>query len=165
MMPARSPRPFALRGPNPQRTSFILEPAPGDTGTNYFGTPVVRFPGHLGSPLDPPMSAAPILRRGPFTDAQRAGFLAGNDGGTLVTPHHRHQLSINASGGIFDELPRYGHPEGNIHLTGPRHPGPSYFYNTPGGDALRDAEITVFFRAKGARLVQVGPDEWIDPGL
>lgn len=162
--PQISPRPFTLAGPNPRATSFLLAPAPGAPGVNYFGQPVVPYAGHIGSPLDPAMSARPAFRQGPFTDAQRQGFLAGNDGGTMLTPHHRHQLSVTQSGGIIDELPRAGHPEGNVHLTGPRHPGPSYFRNVPGGEALRQDEITAYWQAKAARLIQVGPNQWIDPG-
>ena len=58
-----------------------------------------------------------------FTDAERAGFLAGNDGGTLVTPHHRHQLAVR-NGGVIDELPSRMNPEGNCHLSDDprRHP-------------------------------------------
>ncbi len=162
--PVVSPRPFALRGPNPRATSFVLEPAPGPTGTNYFGQPVLRYSGHIGSPLDPAMSAPPIYHPGPFTDAQRAAFLRGESAGTRLAPHHRHQLSTTQSGGMIDELPGPGHPAGNIHTTGPRHPGPSYFANQPGGEALRQAEIDAYWRAKGARLINAGPNQWIDPG-
>lgn len=126
---------------------------------------------------DPAMDAPPIIRgagqqdpRG-FTDAERTSFLRGNDGGTLVTPHHRHQIAIR-DGGVFDELPRFGHPDGNIHLSGTptRHPNDGQsgrngtVFDGPGGPALHAAEVTQFFREKGNRLVQdPATGLWLDP--
>jgi hypothetical protein len=162
--PGPSPRPFALQGPYPRRTSFILQPAPGPMPLNWFGQPVTPYPGHIGSPLDPAMSVRPRFVEGPFTDAERAAFLRGEGAGLSLAPHHRHQLSVQQSGGMIDELPGPGHPQGNIHTTGPRHPGPSFFSQTPGGEALRQQEIADAWRAKGARLVQIGPDQWVDLG-
>ena len=40
---------------------------------------------------------------------QRAAFLRGESAGTHLAPHHRHQLSVEQSGGIIDELPGPGH--------------------------------------------------------
>jgi hypothetical protein len=159
-----SPREFNLQGPYPEARTFVLDRDPSAAVLNFRGQPVSTYPGHVGSPLDPPMSAPPIIQTGPFTDAQRAGFIAGTDAGLKLTPHHRHQLSIRHSGGVFDELPRHGHPQGNVHLEGNRHPGPSYFSSTPGGEALHKSEIRAYWVAKGRRLIRIGPDKWIDPG-
>jgi hypothetical protein len=159
-----SPREFNIQGPYPEAKTFVLDRDPTTVVLNHRGQPVTTYPGHLGSPLDPPMLAPPIFHPGPFTDAQRAAFIRGTDAGLRLTPHHRHQLSIRRHGGVFDELPRDGHPEGNVHLKGNRHAGPSYFSNTPGGEALHKSEIRAYWVGKGRRLIRIGPDKWIDPG-
>lgn len=149
----------------------------GATLKNHAGQDVNIPPNHTMSLRDPAMNAPPILRKGGlgnaqgFTDAERAGFLAGNDGGTLVTPHHRHQIAIK-DGGVMDELPRFGHPEGNIHLGGKptRHPNDGRagrngtVFDGPEGEKLHAAEVKQFFVDKGKRLVkdpQTGL--WVDP--
>ncbi|WBW96126.1 hypothetical protein [Oceanirhabdus sp. W0125-5] len=69
-------------------------------------------------------------------------------------------------GGVIDELPGPGHPSGNIHTAGSptRHPSKSIFNSIEGGKALRQSEIKAHWEMKGNRLIQIGPDEWIDPG-
>src|SRR5439155_700781 len=103
----------------------------------------------------------PRFRTGPYTGAQRAVFLQGQPGEPSVSPHHRHQLSTTLQGGVIDELTGPGHPEGNVHTTGSRHPAPSFLNQFPG---LREQEITAYWLAKGLRLIEIGPDRWIDPG-
>jgi hypothetical protein len=117
------------------------------------------------SPRDPAFSAAPIVERGPFTTAQRQAFLRGESGGTHLSPHHRHQIPTS-HGGVIDELPGPAHPAGNTHTGGSpsRHPSSSVFNSMEGGAALRQSEISAHWQAKGARLVEVEPGVWIDPG-
>ena len=127
------------------------------------------FPGHIMSPVDPPLSAPPIVIEGPFTSAQRDLFLKGKATGTKIAPHHRHQLSVERHGGVIDEIPGPGHPSGNIHtklVNGlNRHPGPSYFNSVDDGSTLRSREIYNHWKAKGQRLIP-DPDNtgmWLDP--
>ena len=72
----------------------------------------------------------------------------------------------------MDELPRFGHPEGNIHLGGKptRHPNDGRagrngtVFDGPEGEKLHAAEVKQFFVDKGKRLVkdpQTGL--WVDP--
>jgi len=132
---------------------------------NFRGEPVRIPEGHVMSPRDPAMSALPEIRRGPFTTAQREAFLAGQSGGTRISPHHRHQIPTT-HGGVIDELPGPEHPAGNVHTAGSpsRHPSSSVFNSTVGGNALRSSEIRAHWQAKGQRLVEVEPGVWIDPG-
>ncbi len=118
-------------------------------------------PGHVMSSVDLPMSAPPQTVQGPFTTAQRDAMLRGRSGGTHLGPHHRHQLPTG-SGGVIDEIPGHGHPSGNQHTTGQRHPSGSIFNNTPGGNTQRAAEIREHWREKGARLVEVSPGVWYE---
>lgn len=124
---------------------------------NWKGEKVSRFPGHEWSPLDAAMNEPPIVDPGPFTAEQRQGFLGGNSGGTKLSPHHRHQLSVQVHGGVIDEIPGHGHPSGNQYTKAvdgvAGHKGASYFRNVEGGEALRDREIYAHRRAKGLRLV------------
>jgi hypothetical protein len=128
------------------------------------------YSGHKWSPIDPEFLDPPIYQEGPFTDAQRSGFLSGNSGGTKIAPHHRHQLSVGHHGGMIDEIPGPGHPQGNLHTKlvfgENRHPGPSYFNKISGGKALRISEIFNHWIEKGLRLVPdpENPGMWIDPG-
>jgi hypothetical protein len=123
------------------------------------------------------MDEPPIIRPGGrtnkdgFTDAERAGFLEGNDGGTMVTPHHRHQVPVR-DGGVLDELPRFGHPEGNQHLSGTptRHPNDGRagrngsMFGGPEGEKLHKDEVKQFFQDKGNRLVRDPKTKlWKDP--
>jgi hypothetical protein len=118
------------------------------------------------SPRDPAMSASPIVETGPFTTAQREAMLAGESGGTRISPHHRHQIPTT-HGGVIDELPGPGHPSGNDHTarSPSRHPSPSIFNSMEGGKALRQSEISRHWQAKGQRLIEVEPGVWIDPGF
>ncbi|VTR97094.1 polymorphic toxin-type HINT domain-containing protein [Tuwongella immobilis] len=139
----------------------------GATLKNSQGGDVTIPSNHTMSPRDPAMNAPPIIRRAGqadprgFTDTERAVLLAGNDGGTLVTPHHRHQIAVR-DGGVLDELPRFGHPEGNGHLGGSpsRHPNDGRagrngtVFDGPGGEKLHADEVTQFFKDKGKRLVR-----------
>jgi hypothetical protein len=148
-------------------TPEILAPEAPTEGElkNWKGSPIDLPEGHVLSPRDPALNAPPIYREGPFTATQREGFLSGNSGGTMLAPHHRHQLPL-ARGGVIDELPGPGHPEGNLHTGGTpsRHPNASIFNGMEGGDALRAAEIRSHWVTKGGRLIEVEPDVWIDPG-
>lgn len=131
---------------------------------NYLGQVVTRYPGHIMSPLDPPFTEPPIVVQGPFTTDQKNGMAQGNSGGTNLAPHHRHQIPVR-DGGIIDELPGPGHPAGNQHTTGNRHPAPSIFNREPGGNNLRAREISAHWKAKADRLVETKPGsgQWIDP--
>ncbi len=46
-----------------------------------------------------------------------------------------------------------------------RHPAMSIFNNEPGGNILRNNEITQSWIEKGNRLIEVEPGVWIDPGF
>jgi hypothetical protein len=139
-----------------------LIPGPAKLPKNVSGGKVVVPEGHTLSPLEPEFVEEPIVRRGPFTDAQREAFLKGEAGGTKVQQHHRGQVPLR-QGGVMDELTGPGHPEGNAHTGQPRHTNPSQFNRLKGGNSLRKAETTQAWRAKGQRLVKVGPGAWIDP--
>ena len=117
------------------------------------------------SPRDPAIHEPPIYEPGPFTGAQRQSFIRGKAGGTKLAPHHRHQIPTS-EGGVIDEIPGPGHPAGNQHTGGSpsRHPGASRFRQLEGGERLRQGEIRDHWRAKGNRLIEIGPDQWIDPG-
>jgi hypothetical protein len=137
----------------------------GATQKNYHGEDVKIPPGHIMSPRDEAMDAIPLIRRGGadpqgFSKAERKGFLAGNDGVTNTTPHHRHQIPVR-DGGVLDELPSPGHRELNQHTSGSlsRHPNdgkggrnPSIF-SGPAGEKLHRDEVKQFWIAKGKRLV------------
>ena len=135
---------------------------PGDLPVNAAGGRVVVPEGHVLSPLDPPFSAPPIVRRGPFTAAQRDAFLRGSPGDTRLAPHHRGQVPLQ-HGGVIDELPGPGSPSGNVHTGQPRHVNPSTFNRMQGGGSLRSAETRGAWQEKGQRLVEVSPGVWIDP--
>ena len=88
-----------------------------------------------------------------------------------MTPHHRHQLAVR-DGGVLDELPRFGHPEGNVHMGGSpsRHPNDGRagrngtVFDGPGGVKLHADEVTKFFKDKGERLVRdPATGLWVDP--
>ncbi|MDF2522179.1 MAG: hypothetical protein K0R84_2807, partial [Clostridia bacterium] len=127
---------------------------------------VVKIPeGHTMSPRDPDFSKPPIYREGPFTTTQRDQFLKGNSANTKLAPHHRHQIPVR-DGGVIDELPGPGHPEGNMHTGGSpsRHPGKSIFNSEPGGNMLRQTEIEDYWTSKGKRLVESERGTWYDSG-
>ena len=132
---------------------------------NWRGDSVKIPDGHIMSPRDPSFTEPPIFREGPFTTQQRNGFLKGNSGDTKLAPHHRNQIPVR-DGGVIDEIPGPGHPEGNLHTGGSpsRHPGDSIFNSEPGGNILRQSEIKDYWKSKGGRLIEVEPDVWIDPG-
>ena len=117
------------------------------------------------SPRDPDFSEPPIYRRGPYTTDQRNKFLKGKPGESKVDPHHRHQIPIR-DGGVMDELPGPGHPEGNQHTGGSpnRHMADSIFNAEKDGNKLRQKEIRQHWKDKGNRLIEVKPGVWIDPG-
>ena len=73
------------------------------------------------SPVDLAMDQKPIVMRGPFTKEQKEKFRKGTGAGLKISPHHRHQLPVSM-GGVIDEIPGPGHPAGNQHTTGKRHP-------------------------------------------
>ncbi|MBK6434595.1 MAG: hypothetical protein IPF83_01140 [Rhodanobacteraceae bacterium] len=139
--------------------------ADAELPTNYRGQRVVVPEGHQLSARDPGLAEAPLFERGPFTQANREGFLAGNAGGTQYAPHHRHQLPTTA-GGVIDETAWPGHPLGNEHTSGTpsRHPNPSIFRRTEGGELLRGREIRDNWTQKGERLIEIEPGVWVDPG-
>lgn len=127
---------------------------------------IVKIPeDHIMSPRDPDFSEPPIYREGPFSAEQREAFLKGESGGTKLAPHHRHQIPIR-DGGVIDEIPGPGHPEGNIHTAGTpsRHPSKSIFNSEVDGNKLRQSEIEDYWKLKGTRLIEVEPGVWIDPG-
>jgi RHS repeat-associated protein len=163
---APGPEPGITETPAPSRV-FYGDPqgnliiGSSELPVNASGGRIILPEGHVVSPLDPPMSEPPIIRRGPFTSQQRAGFLRGNAGGTRIAPHHRGQLPTTY-GSVIDELPGPGHPEGNIHTTGSRHPNPSVFNRASGGNAMRQREIRAAFVEKGGRLIEIVPGVWID---
>ena len=140
-------------------------PATSEEPTNFRGEPVRVPEGHVMSPRDPAMSAQPITDPGPYTSAERDAMLSGNSGGTLLAPHHRHQIPT-AHGGVIDELPGPRHPAGNQHTAGSpsRHAARSVFRSLENGEALRRVEIKEHWQAKGERLIEVAPGEWVDPG-
>ncbi len=117
------------------------------------------------SPRDPDFSEPPIIVRGPFSVIRRDGFLKGNSAGTILAPHHRHQIPVR-DGGVIDELRGPGNPQGNEHTFGSpsRHPGKSVFNSEPGGNKLRNDEIKAHWQEKGERLVEISPETWRDPG-
>jgi len=117
------------------------------------------------SPRDPDFSEPPIYREGPYSSEQRDAFLKGEPAGTKLAPHHRHQIPVR-DGGVIDELPGPGHPEGNQHTAGSpsRHPSKSVFNSEDGGNKLRQDEIEAQWKEKGDRLVEVEPSVWVDTG-
>jgi RHS repeat-associated protein len=135
---------------------------------NYRGEPIEIAPEHTLSPRDLPIGNPPRVARGPFTTAERNALLRGTGGDTKLAPHHRHQVPTSR-GGVIDEIPGPGHPQGNLHTAGSpsRHPSSSIFRNTKGGEALRKSEIRAHWKAKGARLVETEPGSgiWFDPGV
>ncbi|MBO4913447.1 MAG: hypothetical protein J5504_12070, partial [Butyrivibrio sp.] len=133
---------------------------------NWKGKEVKIPDGHKMSPRDPDFSAKPITEAGPYTTEQRKAFLDGKSANTKLAPHHRHQIPVR-DGGVIDELPGPGHPCGNQHTAGTpsRHPARSIFNNEPGGNVLRNNEITQSWIEKGNRLIEVEPGVWIDPGF
>ena len=132
---------------------------------NWKGQEVKIPDGHIMSSRDPDFSVPPIYREGPYTDAQRNAFLQGKSGDTKTAPHHRHQIPVR-DGGVIDEIPGPGHPEGNQHTGGSpnRHPNSSIFNSESNGNRLRNSEIRAFWKAKGKRLIPDGRGGWIDPG-
>ena len=145
----RSPRQAGVVGPR--------STVPRGNSYNYRGEPVRAPQGHKFSDLDPPMSALPRVRRGPFTEEQRAEFLRGRSSSSGLAPHHRHQLPVR-DGGVIDEIPA------SEHIVSGRHPARSVFNNETGGNAMRRSEIRAHWRAKGARLVEnpPGSGQWFD---
>jgi hypothetical protein len=136
---------------------------PAELPSNASGGRVVVPEGHALSALDPPFDAPPIVRRGPFTTAQRDAFLRGSPGDSRLAPHHRGQVPLE-HGGVIDELPGPGNPAGNAHTGQPRHVNPSTFNRMTKGKSLRSTETRRTWRNKGRRLVEVDPGVWIDPG-
>ena len=132
---------------------------------NWKGQEVKIPDGHIMSSRDPDFSEPPIYREGPYTDAQRNAFLQGKSGDTKTAPHHRHQIPVR-DGGVIDEIPGPGHPEGNQHTGGSpnRHPNSSIFNSESNGNRLRNSEIRAFWKAKGKKLIPDGRGGWIDPG-
>ena len=132
---------------------------------NWKGQEVKIPDGHIMSSRDPDFSEPPIYREGPYTDAQRNALLQGKSGDTKTAPHHRHQIPVR-DGGVIDEIPGPGHPEGNQHTGGSpnRHPNSSIFNSESNGNRLRNSEIRAFWKAKGKRLIPDGRGGWIDPG-
>ena len=132
---------------------------------NWKGQEVKIPDGHIMSSRDPDFSEPPIYREGPYTDAQRNAFLQGKSGDTKTAPHHRHQIPVR-DGGVIDEIPGPGHPEGNQHTGGSpnRHPNSSIFNSESNGNRLRNSEIRAFWKAKGKMLIPDGRGGWIDPG-
>ena len=132
---------------------------------NWKGQEVKIPDGHIMSSRDPDFSEPPIYREGPYTDAQRNAFLQGKSGDTKTAPHHRHQIPVR-DGGVIDEIPGPGHPEGNQHTGGSpnRHPNSSIFNSESNGNRLRNSEIRAFWKAKGKRLIPDGRGGWIAPG-
>lgn len=132
---------------------------------NWKGQEVKIPDGHIMSSRDPDFSEPPIYREGPYTDAQRNAFLQGKSGDTKTAPHHRHQIPVR-DGGVIDEIPGPGHPEGNQHTGGSpnRHPNSSIFNSESNGNRLRNSEIRAFWKAKGKRLIPDGRGGWIEPG-
>lgn len=124
---------------------------------NWKGQEVKIPDGHIMSSRDPDFSEPPIYREGPYTDAQRNAFLQGKSGDTKIAPHHRHQIPVR-DGGVIDEIPGPGHPEGNQHTGGcpNRHPNSSIFNSESNGNRLRNSEIRAFWKAKGKRLIPDG---------
>ncbi|MBZ9617861.1 RHS repeat-associated core domain-containing protein [Clostridium estertheticum] len=162
------PSGYSKRECPPSKTQAINENnGIEETGVikNWKGETVKIPEGHRMSPRDPSISAEPIYKEGPFTSAQREAFLKGESGGTKLAPHHRHQLPVR-DGGVIDELPGPGHPEGNIHTKGSpsRHPGKSIFNAEPKGNILRQSEIDTHWKSKGGRVIEKEPDKWYDPG-
>ena len=132
---------------------------------NWKGQEVKIPDGHIMSSRDPDFSEPPIYIEGPYTDAQRNAFLQGKSGDTKIAPHHGHQIPVR-DGGVIDEIPGPGHPEGNQHTGGSpnRHPNSSIFNSESNGNRLRNSEIRAFWKAKGKRLIPDGRGGWIDPG-
>ncbi len=132
---------------------------------NWKGQEVKIPDGHIMSSRDPDFSEPPIYREGPYTDAQRNAFLQGKSGDTKTAPHHRHQIPVR-DGGVIDEIPGPGHPEGNQHTGGSpnRHPNSSIFNSESNGNRLRNSEIRAFWKTKGKRLIPDGRGGWIEPG-
>ncbi|SDH05238.1 RHS repeat-associated core domain-containing protein, partial [Selenomonas sp. WCT3] len=132
---------------------------------NWKGEEVKIPEGHKMSPRDLDISDKPMYREGPFTSKQREEFLKGNSAGTHLAPHHRHQIPVR-DGGVIDEIPGPGHPEGNQHTAGTpnRHPNKSIFNSESGGKALRQKEISNHWKEKGRRLVKKRPNLWFDLG-
>ena len=147
----------------------VGESGAGESGSgsvkNWKGQEVKIPDGHIMSSRDPDFSEPPIYREGPYTDAQRNAFLQGKSGDTKIAPHHRHQIPVR-DGGVIDEIPGPGHPEGNQHTGGSqnRHPNSSIFNSESNGNRLRNSEIRAFWKAKGKRLIPDGRGGWIDPG-
>lgn len=133
------------------------------TETNWKGESVSIPEGHQMSPLDPPFSAPPDFKPGPFTDAQRRAFRRGGAAGTKLEAHHRHQIPVEY-GGVIDELKGLEHPEGNEHTISGRHPNESIFNRYPDIPSWRRWETKAYWKEKGRRLVKIGPDKWYDPG-
>lgn len=137
----------------------------GSSVKNWKGEEVKIPDGHIMSPRDPDFSEPPIYREGPYTDVQRQAFLNGTGGDTKIAPHHRHQIPVR-DGGVIDEIPGPGHPEGNQHTAGSptRHPSKSIFNSELNGNKLRQEEIRDFWKTKGSRSIPDGKGGWIDPG-
>jgi RHS repeat-associated protein len=172
MRPAVESAPVPVAASQPARESsgrvFYGTPqgdlivGPPELPVNARGGRVVVPLGHRMSAFDPPLPADPIIRRGPFTTAQRDAFLRGSPGDTHLAPHHRGQVPVE-HGGVIDELPGPGSALGNVHTGQPRHVNPSTFNRMQRGGSLRSAETRIHWREKGARLVEVEPGVWIDP--
>ena len=156
----------AIGGALMKGESAACEVAESGSGSvkNWKGQEVKIPDGHIMSSRDPDFSEPPIYREGPYTDAQRNAFLQGKSGDTKTAPHHRHQISVR-DGGVIDEIPGPGHPEGNQHTGGSpnRHPNSSIFNSESNGNRLRNSEIRAFWKAKGKRLIPDGRGGWIDP--
>ncbi|WP_454055529.1 polymorphic toxin-type HINT domain-containing protein [Clostridium sp. Marseille-Q7071] len=134
--------------------------------TNWKGQEVKIPDGHKISPRDPNFSEPPIYREGPYTTEQRDSFLPRNSAETKLAPHHRYQIPVR-DGGVIDELPSPGHPEGNIHTGGSpsRHPAKSIFNSETNCNKLRQSEIIDSWKVKGQRLIEIEDGVWIDKGF
>lgn len=141
-------------------------PGPGTAASvlrNWKGEPVSLPPHHIMSPVDLPIDQKPIVMEGPFTKEQKEKFRKGTGAGLKISPHHRHQLPVSM-GGVIDEIPGPGHPAGNQHTTGKRHPNRKTFFPKK---SLRSKEIRRHWVAKGKRLVErpQNSGEWYDDGF
>ncbi len=156
--------PFAMQITSPLYHAPVSGPGGAPPGLfNWKGDPVLLPPHHIMSPVDLPMDQKPIFTKGPFTTEQKERFRKGTGAGLKMAPHHRHQLPVSM-GGVIDEIPGPGHPDGNQHTTGKRHPNKTTLFLTK---YSRNKEIRKFWQDKALRLVEdpPGSGQWYDKGV